>query len=420
MGYVSCIHDTCTFSHIYETHSFLDFTLIKPHVQSLAPLVAQSMPQHQHLQSVLSKHRGSTNFSWTQAHQLTQASSLGRFWKNAGKQQFWVRPVLTWTSYQAWAKWCSRSLTPIHKCINGSTEFRHLLPRRLRPMASAMKAWVNSHKSTHKFDPQGHQSKIPTLQTWSNRANWDLLKSRSVIPILTHEKDKKEHSVTTWSEFKVPFAGLLTSGIAIKTSSKSISTANNKRTSGRVDEESSSKSFPFSIHSLKYRRCIPVQMFLSKTYCIWGTGMCMWMQMQLYIDSFMHGQINNHDLHRLVLKNRKEHIQTMNCICVHKKETWSQDSQQFPKKKQHSCICLNQPIPSWSLVRSDSKPVAKMSKALSHGELGNFCVFIRLTLARLTVVMVFVMPWPTRMSQEYKRNSRQKETLAATKTFLRL
>ena len=78
------------------------------------------------------------------------------------------------------------------KCINGSTESRHLLPRRLRPMASAMKAWVNSHKSTHKFEPQGHQSKIPTLQTWSNRANWDLLQSRSVISSLTHEKDKKK------------------------------------------------------------------------------------------------------------------------------------------------------------------------------------------------------------------------------------
>lgn len=204
VGYVSCIHDTCTFSHIYEIHYFLDFEQVPARLQW-----NQTSSKHLTCKNITKRHKAesSTSGCAIDASGPTSPISLMKKWwfnsllrhvlwdvfeRNAVKQQFWVRPVLTWTSYQTWPKRCRRSLTPKPKCINGSTESRHLLPRRLRPMASAMKAWVNSHKSTHKFEPQGHQSKIPTLQTWSNRANWDLLQSRSVISSLTHEKDKKK------------------------------------------------------------------------------------------------------------------------------------------------------------------------------------------------------------------------------------
>lgn len=184
VGYVSCIHDTCTFSHIYEIHflwtshwSCAESSTSGWAIDASGPTSPISLMKKWWFNSLL-------------RHVLWDV-----FEKNAVKQQFWVRPVLTWTSYQTWPKRCPRSLTPkpkMHQWFHGiqapssSTAaahgFRH----------ESLGQRVNSHKSTHKFDPQGHQSKNPTLQTWSNRANWDLLQSRSVVPSLTHEKDKKK------------------------------------------------------------------------------------------------------------------------------------------------------------------------------------------------------------------------------------
>ncbi len=96
----------------------------------------------------------------------------------------------------------------------------------------------------------------------------------------------------------------------------STSTVSNKRTSGRVDEESSFKSFPCFTHSHKYKHCMHMQMLYIQDlphmrYVYVHVNVdAAWR----YIDALIHGMINNHDLRRFVPCNRKEHI--LHCISI--------------------------------------------------------------------------------------------------------